>query len=238
MKYEYVRVAEKAKYIELVLSRPKALNALSTPMLREVLAAFSQISKSSLPIVVLKGEGRAFCVGADVKERERGMSFELYYDRVRTLQAIASCLRSTDKIIIALLHGHVVGGGLVMSLYADIRIAAENTVFRLPEVDVGSTLLCGGHKVLIETAGPAKMRELLLLGEPFTAEEAERMQMIHKRVPFEELENTLDIYVNKLASKSPGTLKVVKKAINRALDEKFEDMIDHEIYDALNNFCR
>jgi enoyl-CoA hydratase/carnithine racemase len=136
MEYEFIKIIEKDNAVELVLNRPNSLNALSTPMLKEIRSALSYINSLPQNIIVLRGEGRTFCVGGDVKEIKGGVSFNTYFERVSTLQEIASLLRETEKIIIAVLHGHVVGGGMIMSLYADIRIAAEGTVFRLPEIDV------------------------------------------------------------------------------------------------------
>jgi enoyl-CoA hydratase/carnithine racemase len=236
VEYEFIKINEKIDCVELILNRPGSLNALSTPMLKEILSALSRIGSLHQGIVVLKGEGRTFCVGGDVKEIKGGVTFNTYYERVSALQEIAAKMRSTEKIIIAVLHGHVVGGGMVMSMYADIRIAADNTVFRLPEVDVGSTLLCGGHRILLESIGSVKAKEFLFLGETISAKDAERLNLINRMVPSEKLEDTLQEYIEKFTLKPATTLTAIKKALIDAMDGKFEHMLTREAVDALKNF--
>jgi 2-(1,2-epoxy-1,2-dihydrophenyl)acetyl-CoA isomerase len=236
MEYEFIKIIEKDNAVELVLNRPNSLNALSTPMLKEIRSALSYINSLPQNIIVLRGEGRTFCVGGDVKEIKGGVSFNTYFERVSTLQEIASLLRETEKIIIAVLHGHVVGGGMIMSLYADIRIAAEGTVFRLPEIDVGSTVLCGGHKILLDNIGSAKTREFLFLGESLSVDDAEELNLINKKVPSDKLGDALQGYIDKFSSKPSKTLKVIKMALRQASDGKFGDMLNLEAVDALRNF--
>jgi enoyl-CoA hydratase/carnithine racemase len=231
-----VKLIEHPDHIELILNRPEALNAFSTPMLKEIAAALAEAEAGAATVMVMRGEGRAFCVGADVKERQKGMSLETYLmERVMTLQKITSVLRGTDKVIIAVLHGHVIGGGLVMSLYADLRIAAAGTSFRLPEVDVGSTMLGGGYKVLTECVGACVARELLLLGEPVSSERAERIGLINCVVPPDELHAVVARYVEKLSAKNPVVLKLIKRAAARVPDTGFEEMQLREIMDACFN---
>ena len=237
MKYSLIRVVHNDKSVELLLNRPEALNALSIPMLKELVAALSEeIQKAKQDILVLKGEGRAFCAGADVEERKRGLSLETYLtERVLTLQEIASFLRNTEKVIIAALHGYVIGGGVVLSLFADFRIATEDTVFRFPEVDVGTTILCGGYKLLVEAVGLSKAKELLLLGHTINAAEAERIGLIHKLVKAKQLENTVITYVNELARKPSLTKRLIKRAAVAAAEHTFDQMLMMEIVDAIKN---
>ena len=234
-----VKLVKHPNHIELVLNRPESLNALSTPMLKEMAAALLEAEAGPGTVMVMRGEGRAFCVGADIKERQKGMSLETYLmERVLTFQKITSVLRGTEKIIIAALHGHVVGGGLIMSLYADLRIAAAGTSFRLPEVDVGSTVLGGGYKVLADCVGLSMTKELLLLGEAVTSERAERSGLINFTVAPDELNVVVDRYVEKLSAKNPVALKLIKRAAARTTDTGFEEMQLREIIDAcLNHYA-
>jgi len=236
MDYKFIKVSEKEKAVELVLARPDVLNALNIPMIKEIASALSDIEKTRQGILVLRGEGRAFCVGADIKEREQGLSLESYFmERVLTLQRIASLLRNTEKVVIAAVHGYVAGSGLVMSLYADIRVATDDAVFHLPEVNVSSTILCGGYKALLESVGITKAKELLLLGEPIGADEAERINLINKKVPAERFEETISQYIDKLASKPSLTRKLIKKSVILAAEEKFDEMLLREAMDAAIN---
>lgn len=236
MDYKFIKVLKKEKTIDLIFNRPDSLNALSIPMLKEIMSALAEIASAKQDILLLKGNGRAFCVGADINERKQGLSLETYLmERVLTLQRIANLLRNMEKVIISVMHGHVIGAGLVMALYADIKIAADNTVFRLPEIEVDSTILCGGYKVLMESVGVSKAMELLLLGEPFGVDDAEKFGLIQKKVPLEKLKETEAQYVDKLAAKSSSTRRLVKKAAVSALEDGFDQMLLREAIDAAIN---
>jgi len=231
-----VKLVEHPNHIELILNRPESLNALNNPMLKEIAAALREAEAGPGAVMVMRGEGRAFCVGADLKERQKGMSLETYLmERVLTFQKITSELRGTEKVIIAALHGHVIGGGLIMSLYADLKVAAAGTSFRLPEVDVGSTMLGGGYKVLFDCVGLSMTRELLLLGEAIGSERAERIGLINCVVPPDELNVVVDRYVEKLSAKDPVALKLIRRAAARTPDTGFEEMQLREIIDACLN---
>jgi enoyl-CoA hydratase/carnithine racemase len=236
MDFAFLKIVEKEKSIELVLNRAEALNALNIPMLKEIQSALRELTRARQDIVVFRGEGKAFCVGADLKERRQGWSFETYFlERVLTMQQIGALLRDTEKIVVAVLHGHVIGAGVLLSLYADLRLAADDTVFRLPEIDVGSTMLGGGYRTLVETIGAARAKELLLLGEAIDAGEAERLSLIHRKVPREKLEETLQAYVEKLSHKPAHTLKLIKKGMVHASDHGFNEMLLREVLDAALN---
>jgi enoyl-CoA hydratase/carnithine racemase len=122
-----------------------------------------------------------------------------------------------------------------MSLYADLKVAAAGTSFRLPEVDVGSTMLGGGYKVLFDCVGLSMTRELLLLGEAIGSERAERIGLINCVVPPDELNVVVDRYVEKLSAKDPVALKLIRRAAARTPDTGFEEMQLREIIDACLN---
>jgi enoyl-CoA hydratase/carnithine racemase len=235
-----MKLVKQERHIEIVLNRPEALNALSTPMLKEIASVLKEAASSPFGIMVLRGEGRAFCVGGDIKERKAGIGFETYLmERILTFQEIASMLRKSDKVIIAALHGHVVGGGILISLYADLRIAAEGTIFRLPEIDIGSTLVFGGNKILADTIGIDCAKKLLFFGDAVGIEEALKIGLIHQIVPEHDLYARVIEFVNRLCDKSQVTLKLMKKAITSAGETGFEEMLLRETIDAaVNQYSR
>ena len=235
-----VKLVKQERHIEIVLNRPEALNALSTPMLKEIASVLREATSSPHGIMVLRGEGKAFCVGGDIKERKAGISFDAYLmERVLMFQEIASILRNSDKVIIAALHGHVVGGGVFISLYADLRIAAEGTVFRLPEIDVGSTLMLGGNKILADTIGIDRAKILLFFGDAIDTDEALRIGLIHHAVVSDKLNSRVEEFVNTLSGKPQGTLRLIKKAIIKASENGFEEMLLRETIDAaVNQYSR
>ncbi|RKY89470.1 enoyl-CoA hydratase/isomerase family protein [candidate division KSB1 bacterium] len=237
MGYTTIQVIPGEKSIELVLNRPEVLNALNIPMLKEIAKALTEeILPAESDILILRGKGKAFCAGADLNERKSGLSLETYLtERVLTLQKIASSLRNTNKLIIAALHGYVIGGGLILSLFADFRVAAEGTIFQLPEIDVGTTILCGGYKLLVETVGLSKAKELLFFGQSFDALEAEKIGLVQKVVNPNQLQSFVSSWVNKLAAKPSITKQLMKQAITATVDYNFDQMIMIEILHAIEN---
>jgi enoyl-CoA hydratase/carnithine racemase len=160
----------------LVLDRPERLNALSFEMLNDLVAIAGEIAESDLRCVVISGTGDVFSAGFDVEAFQGGLLYES--STVARYEAAALGGRMTDaienlpQITIAALHGHVVGGAVVLAAACDLRVADSDTVFSIPEIDLGIPLAWGGIKRLVREIGPALTKELVLTARPFTAAEA------------------------------------------------------------------
>ena len=158
----------------LTLNRPDRLNALSNELMAEVAEAASWFDhQSDLRVVVVSGAGRAFSAGFDLSVfGDDGPSPAGGRVPADTGRLMADALERTSPVLIAALHGHVVGGGLVVAAACDLRIATADVSFSIPEVDLGIPLAWGGIPRLVREIGPALTKELVMTCRPFGAEEA------------------------------------------------------------------
>ncbi|MBU6266593.1 MAG: enoyl-CoA hydratase/isomerase family protein [Sphingomonadales bacterium] len=169
------------KIVTLTLNRPQALNALSMDMYRGLIAAFERLgTEQDVGAIVLRGEGRAFCVGGDVKGwAERGdWTQERQREELRWKQRLPLAMKSCPKAIVAALHGHVLGAGFSIALAADFRIADAASTFGSSFAGVGLPGDLGATHALVQLLGSAKARELMMLNERFDAAEALRLGLV------------------------------------------------------------
>ncbi len=205
----------------ITLNRPEKLNPLSTETLGELVAAAELLdARTEVKVVVVKGNGRAFSAGAEVS------SFggtELSSAQMRQAadagRLMAEAIESMRAVTIASIHGHCVGGGVVLAAACDLRLAAAGTRFSIPEVDLGIPLAWGGIPRLVREIGPAMTKELVLSCRPFSAEEALRLGFLNRVLPDEQLAEAVDELASVLAGKSALTLKATKLAVNAAAGE-------------------
>ncbi|MCH7812011.1 MAG: enoyl-CoA hydratase/isomerase family protein, partial [Chloroflexi bacterium] len=127
------------------------------------------------------------------------------------------------KPVIAAVHGYALGAGCEMGLLCDLRVAAEDARFGLPEVGLGYIPSAGGTQTLPRTIPPGVARQMILSGDPVDAQEAHRLGLVHRVVPREELDAAADKWAHTLASRSPRALSYAKEAIVRGLDLSLSD---------------
>ncbi len=199
------------------LNRPERLNALNTTALEELHDTFATLqARHETRVVILGGRGRAFCAGADRKDPParfaRGAAAGSHERRWashvgrRAMEAI----ERLEVITIARLHGHVVGGGLVLALACDLRVAAASTSFHIPEVDLGVPLTWGAVPRLAREIGPARAKELILLCDRFDGQAAAGFGLINRVVPDERLDVVVDEWAERLAAKPDWALHMTK----------------------------
>jgi enoyl-CoA hydratase/carnithine racemase len=208
MSYRNLELEKQGPVLRVWLNRPERLNAISSVMLREIGDLFLSLETDfETRVVVLGGRGRSFCAGADRKPPEAGQQVEApntdrerrWLDQLgrRACQAIENC----DVLTVARIHGHAVGGGCCFAMACDFRIAAEDALLRVPEIDLGIPLTWGATSRLIHEIGAARTREVLLLGENITADKALAWGMLHRVSKAVELDACTDDFVAKLVSK-------------------------------------
>jgi len=205
----------------ITLNRPEKLNPLSLETLGELTEAARRLdARPEVRVVVLSGRGRAFSAGADVGSfaagQEQAPALREAADAGRVM---AEAIESMRALTIAAIHGHCVGGGVVLAAACDLRLAAESTRFAIPEVDLGIPLAWGGIPRLVREIGPAMTKELVLTCRPFTAEEGRALGLINRVLPDEELERAAEELAEELARKSALTLTATKLAVNAAARE-------------------
>ena len=201
------------------LNRPERRNALNGTALEEIAEVFAALqSDFEARVVILGGRGASFCGGADRKDPPgvaRMASGSDATDRERRFVAqlgrrACAAILDLEIVTIARVHGHAVGGGFALALACDFRIAAEGTVFHIPEVDLGIPLSWGATPRLIHEIGAARSRELILLCDRIDAATAERYGIAHRVVAGERLDESVDDWARRLAAKPEIAVHMTK----------------------------
>ncbi len=204
---------------QLTLNRPEKLNPLSTQTLTELAAAARWFDEQpAVKVVVVRGAGRVFSAGADLASfgAAQEISTREAADRGREM---ADALERMRALSIVAIQGWCVGGGLVLAAACDLRVAAEDARFSIPEVDLGIPLAWGGIPRLVREIGPALTKELVLTCRPFDAAEAKAAGFLNRVVPADELEAHVDELARELASKAAHALFSTKRHVNAVTDQ-------------------
>ena len=172
----------------ITLNRPEKLNPLSTITLMELVEAARFFdSRHEVKVVIVGGRGRAFCAGADLAaffpDEGSAPSAGVLRDAADAGRLMAEAIESMRAVTVARLHGHCVGGGVVLAAACDLRVAADDTGFSIPEVDLGIPLAWGGVPRLVREMGPAMTKELVMTCRPFSAAEAHAAGFLNRVVP-------------------------------------------------------
>ena len=205
-------------HAEITIERPQTLNSLDLPTLAALRYAAEEVTeRSELKVVVVRGRGRAFSSGVDLSLLGTGER------NARSVgEAGLATIEAFDEIpavTVAALQGAVVGGGLVLAAACDLRVAAEDTYFSIPEVDLGLPVGWGGVARLVREIGPALTRELIMTCRPFTANEAKEAGFLNRVVPSSDLEGAVNELVTTLCGKPGVALRAVKRSVAEAVEE-------------------
>jgi enoyl-CoA hydratase/carnithine racemase len=208
-----------AHVAEVIMNRPEALNALSTDQVRRLADAAAQLAADSQISVVIISSAfqRAFCVGADLKER-RGVTNDDLRRQRQVFQEGFDALRSLAVPMIAAVEGFALGGGFELALCCDLIIASATATFGLPEVGLGLIPGEGGTQLLPRRIGVNKAADLLLTGRRVDAEEALRMGFIDRVVLQGMARSNARELAEEIATKSPVSLRAAKRALREGID--------------------
>lgn len=203
----------------LTLNQPDQLNPLGTVPLAELADAAAWFDTTDASIVVVTGAGRAFSSGFDLREfaGRPGSDGDAPVDaraQADLGRVMAEAMERMRALTIAAIKGPCVGGGVVLAGVCDLRIAADDTVFSIPEVDLGIPLAWGGIPRLLREVPPAIVRELVLTCRPFGAEEARALGFVNRVVARDELESAVDELAEQLARKAPSVVRATKRQVN------------------------
>lgn len=204
----------------LTLNRPDRLNALSTELLNELIWAAEIIGASEARAVVVSGAGRVFCAGVDVatlSDAIEAASDAQQYAAFELGAQMADAIESIPQATVASLHGFVVGGGVVLAAACDLRVAAHDTVFSIPEIDLGIPLAWGGIKRLVREIGPAMTKELVMTCRRFTAQEAKDAGFVNSVVAPESVFGTAEQLASTIASKPSLPIRLTKAHVAEVL---------------------
>ncbi len=200
----------------LMLNRPERLNAINAQMLSDFARALDDaMADDDIGAIVIRGSGRAFCSGDDLKEFSSQSASEAETRRfIEDIQGITRRIVLGDKAVLCAVHGWAVGGGLEWAINADLAVFSENTKCFFPEIYWGMFPTGGVTWTLPRMVGLTKARELMLLGEEFTALEALEMGLAWKVVPEDILLETAVHAASKIAAMPRHAVRNLKRAFN------------------------
>jgi enoyl-CoA hydratase/carnithine racemase len=200
--------------VHVVLDRPEALNAISTALATQLGAAFSDLAADDAlrAVVLASSSAKAFCVGADLKERAGYSDAQLRAQRV-VYRRMAAALLAVPVPVVAAVAGHALGGGLELALLGDLIVADATAVVGLPEVSVGVIPGLGGTQLLPRRIGVARAAELVYTARRLDADEARALGVVDRVVPAGEARTTAADVAATIARHSPVAVRNAKRAI-------------------------
>ena len=217
MNFEALSLSQEKGILYIKLNRPEKRNAITPQMLDELDRCITEVAtKDSIGAVILSGEGKAFCAGMDLSElgRVAGADSQDFRRSLRKLQRAFSEIEYLEKAVIAAIHGYAIGAGFEMALACDLRIASQETTFTIPEVSLGVIPDLGGNQRLPRIVGVGRAKELILTGKTISALDAERIGLVNKVVPLEDLQNTARTWAEDIISNGPLAVGLAKRNID------------------------
>ncbi|MGP8080203.1 MAG: enoyl-CoA hydratase/isomerase family protein [Dehalococcoidales bacterium] len=218
-------LVQKSNHIASVtLNRPDEKNDINLQMSQEMDEICRQINADNdIYVVIITGSGDFFCGGNELqKPFQSGEKSSRSDEEPAQKYNIAASVAGIEKPVIAAVNGDALGEGLELALACDVRIAAQNAHFGLPEIEAGLIPSDGGTQRLPRIIGRGKALELILTGEIIGAEEALEIGLVTKVVPSESLNTEIDTLAKAMAAKAPVSLRYIKEAINKGLELTME----------------
>ena len=215
----------------IVLNRPGQINAINDDIRRGVPAALAELDADpSVRVIVIRGAGeRGFCAGADIKERRAAESSVQVRRRMQKSRWIEA-LDRTEKPVIAAIHGYCMGGGMELALACDVRFAAPDAVFALPETGLGLIPGGGGTQRLGSVVGPGRALDLLLTGDRMDAQRALTIGLVTRVAESpESLNDEVTALAERIAVKPPTATLFVKQAARAATQLDLKSGLDLEL---------
>ncbi|RHW33422.1 enoyl-CoA hydratase [Lysinibacillus yapensis] len=210
------------------IQRPPA-NALSRDLIREVDEMLDSVQDDdAIRVIVLHGEGRFFSAGADIKEFTEVSSGEEFAEFASYGQQVLERLETFPKPVIAAIHGAALGGGLELAMACHIRYVAEDAKLGLPELQLGLIPGFAGTQRLPRYVGVAKAAEMLFTSEPISGVEAVQAGLANKAFPADEVLSTTVEIAQKIALKSPITLKAAIEMLHYSKHQNYFDGLKAE----------
>lgn len=213
----------------ITLNRPEAMNALTRSLYAELEQAFRNAHRDpGVYCVILTGAGRAFCSGDDVKQIMLGEQRDETLTRLRDVRPrptpAAAAVLECDKPVIAAVNGPAVGWGMDLALFCDIRIASDRAKFGELFIKRGLVSDLGGLWRLPRVVGPSKAAELLFTGDVIEAPEAERIGLVSRVVPHDELMPAALEMARKIAANPPIAMRYMKEGLRKSVHADMEEM--------------
>ncbi len=214
----------------LTVNRPKVHNALSDEALRQFERAFVDFEgNDQVRVIVITGAGeRSFVAGGDLAEMEKRAGLAHYQEFAEDVHRVFRRIEVSDKPTIAAINGYALGGGTELLLCTDIRLAADSAQMALPEIGLGVFPGAGGTQRAIRQLSPCQAREIMFTGDWFSAQRALDLGLINYVVPQASLMSETMALAERIASKSPLVMKLLKRTLRDGIDMPMGAALAHE----------
>ncbi len=211
------------------LHRTDKKNSLNSKLRQEMQELLEELAgDATTSVVILTGGEEIFCAGADISEIQKVTSAEAAYHHAREFQLLFDQIEALPQPVIAAISGYALGGGFELALACDFRIAVEGAKLGLPEIKIGAFPGGGGTQRLPRLIGAAKAKEMILIGDPITAEEALSLGLVMKVVPKERLLEEANTFAWRLASLPRLAMEASKMLINKSLETDLQSGLELE----------
>jgi enoyl-CoA hydratase/carnithine racemase len=222
--YQYLRIERDGKIAHMTLNRPDILNAVHQVAAEEVLAAAQTIAaEPDIRLVTIRGTGRSFCTGIDLKELAAGRIDKTYF---RIWEDALRCFETMDKLVLCLIHGHGLGGGLQLALACDIRIATADATLALPAIKEGLIPGLGTFR-LARYIGLGRAKRLIISGDAVSGAEALDIGLVDYLVSANNMAAEFDGLIKKIMVGNSEGARLSKQAIDQCFDLGYDAFLEY-----------
>jgi len=219
--YENIKIKKDEGVFWIILNRPKTRNALDEIMIRELTKAFEVAENDeSIRVILFHGAGgKSFAAGADINQLHKRKPAEAL---LPGLQGLYSTIEKSTKATIAVIQGYALGGGCELALACDIRMATENSLIGLPELNLGIIPGAGGTQRLARIVGKGRALNMILTGHLIKGKEAERIGLVSYVTTEQHIQTKAYEVAKQIINKGPIAIKLAKYAIHKGYDIDIE----------------
>lgn len=212
---ENLKIDHSDGVLTVAISRPEAMNALNLKTLSELIVILQQTyQQSDYKGIILTGDGeKAFVAGADIKELS-ALTQDQAYAFAQNGQRLFKLIEDCPKPVIAAVNGYALGGGCELAMACHMRLASEDAKFGQPEVNLGIIPGYGGTQRLTQLVGRGKALELMMTGDPISAQEAKAIGLVNHVVPKDDLMNLAGKIMTRILTKGPLAVSYVIRSVN------------------------
>ncbi len=224
MTYENIVFEKEENIATITFNRPEAMNALNNQTRAEFAAAIAEVTQDDeIKVLILTGSGKSFVAGSDIKEFNKTTPFVAH-----NIKRLGEMVEKLEKPVIAAVNGFCLGGGCEIAMGCDMIIASEKAKFGQTEINIGIIPGGGGTQRLQRLIGPCRAKEMIFTGDIIRAEEADRIGLVNRVVPMDELMPAAKELAKKIATKSAAALKLAKQAVNYGMQSTLESGLKYE----------
>jgi len=225
--YEYIKLTRHGHIMTLMLNRPEEMNALSFGLMEEIEQASREfLNDEETRVVVLRGSGKHFSAGADLKESRLARNMVMQRRDFALGARMIRAITEIQQVTIAAIHGVALGGGACIPTACDFRIATDDAVCGYPEVNLGMNLMWQSLPLCVRLIGPARAKRMIMLGDKENAETLLGWGFLDQVVPVSELDQAVDQMAARYAGQPPAAMQMIKQSIN-AVSSGMDQAIMH-----------